>query len=215
LWRGDLEHLRRARLIEIAAPLERGSRTQIITLTAEGKRLLDAHRIARDEGRQRFHAGVQNPRELSHDAQIYRAYLRSATKLERDGAHIDRVILDRELKRDYQRFLQADNRGRSDSDGRPRRSRVEIAMWADEQRLPVVDDRVQFPDLRIEYEHPDGRRDIEDVEVTTRHYRGAHAAGKARAGFTRYRATGGRIGGTTGKSGGRPSKDVRLAEEFL
>ncbi len=34
--------------------------------------------------------------------------------------------LDYELKRDYQRFLQERNRGRSDSDGRPTRSRDEI-----------------------------------------------------------------------------------------
>jgi hypothetical protein len=73
---------------------------------------------------------------------------------------------------------------------------------------------VQFPDVRIEYEWPDGRRDVEDVEVTTPHYRGAHAAAKARAGFTRYRAGGGRVGGRTGRGGGR-SSDVRLAEELL
>jgi len=80
--------------------------------------------------------------------------------------------------------------------------------------LPVGDDGVQFPDVRIEYELPDGRRDVEDVEVTTPHYRGAHAAAKARAGFTRYRAGGGRVGGRTGRKGGR-SSDVRLAEELL
>lgn len=76
------------------------------------------------------------------------------------------------------------------------------------------DDGVQFPDVRIECEWPDGRRDLEDVEVTTPHYRGAHAAAKARAGFTRYRAGGGRVGGRSGRGGGR-SSDITLAEEFL
>jgi hypothetical protein len=75
-------------------------------------------------------------------------------------------------------------------------------------------DSVQFPDVRIEYELPDGRRDVEDVEVTTPHYRGAHAAAKGRAGFSLYRAGGGRVGGRSGRGGGR-SSDVRLAEEFL
>jgi hypothetical protein len=31
----------------------------------------------------------------------------------------------------------------------------------------VLEGRVQFPDFRIEHEWPDGRRDVEDIEVTT------------------------------------------------
>ena len=33
--------------------------------------------------------------------------------------------------------------------------------------LPYEDEHVQFPDVRIEYEDRDGRRDIEDVEIVT------------------------------------------------
>ena len=56
---------------------------------------------------------------------------------------------------------------------------------------------------------------VEDIEVVTPHYRGAHAAAKVRAGFTRYRAVGARLGGlrTTGRSG--RGVDPRLAEELL
>src|SRR4029453_6227053 len=103
---------------------------------------------------------------------------------------------------------------RSDSDGRPTRTAEEVREWAQEHDLPVVNDHVQFPDFRIEYERPDGRREVEDVEVTTIHYRGVHAAGKVQAGFTRFRGVGGRVGGRTARGGGR-SLDVRLAEEFL
>ena len=73
----------------------------------------------------------------------------------------------------------------------------------------------QFPDARIEYEDRDGRRAVENIEVVTPHYRGAHAAAKVRAGFTRYRAVGARLGGlrTTGRSG--RGVDPRLAEELL
>jgi hypothetical protein len=117
------------------------------------------------------------------------------------------------LKRDYQRFLQERNRTEPDSDGRPHRSRHEIREWADEHRLPEIDGRVHFPDFRIEYERADGRREIEDIEVMTPHYRGAHAAAKARAGFTRFRSGGGRVGGRS-HNGGRTA-DPRLAEEFL
>jgi hypothetical protein len=49
-------------------------------------------------------------------------YEREAARLQERGARVDRVVLDYELKRDYQRFLQERNRGRGDSDGRPDRT---------------------------------------------------------------------------------------------
>ena len=214
LWHGDLDRLRTAGLIRVVAPLDREERTPIVTLTERGRELLESHRTRDQEPAQAFYAGLLRSRELTHDAHVCRAYLRSADRLRAEGARIHRVVLDYELKRDYQRFLQERNRDRSDSDGRPDRTREEIQDWAHEHDLPVDEDGVQFPDVRIEYEWPDGRRDMEDVEVTTPHYRGAHASAKARAGFTRYRAGGGRVGGRTGRGGGR-SSDVRLAEEFL
>ena len=214
LWHGDLDRLRTAGLIRVVAPLDREERTPIVTLTDRGRELLESHRTREHEPAQAFHAGLLRSRELTHDAHLCRAYLRSAERLSADGMRIHRVVLDYELKREYQRFLQERNRDRSDSDGRPDRTREEIQDWAHEHDLPADEDGVQFPDVRIEYEWPDGRRDVEDVEVTTPHYRGAHAAAKARAGFTRYRAGGGRVGGRTGRGGGR-SSDVRLAEELL
>jgi hypothetical protein len=130
------------------------------------------------------------------------------------------VVLEEELKREYQRFLQASNRGRRNASGRPGRDPVEVERWARERHLPCVDGHVEFPDIRIEYDERDGRRDVEDVEVTTPHYRGAHAAAKVRAGFTCYRSVGARVGGSrTGGSGGggrgRRPFDPRVAEELL
>jgi DNA-binding MarR family transcriptional regulator len=214
LWHGDLDRLRSAGLIQVAGRLgdERG--TPILTLTDRGRELLETHQAADRTPAHTFAAGVLKSRELAHDAQLYRAYRRSAERLTAQGARIRRVIVEHELKREYQRFLQERNRDRSDSDGRPDRTPLEIEDWAREHQLPTDDGSVQFPDVRIEYEHPDGRRDVEDVEVTTPHYRGAHAAGKAAAGFTRYRARGGRLGGSSGR-GGRRSSDITLAEEIL
>ena len=54
-----------------------------------------------------------------------------------------------------------------------------------------------------------GRDEHEDVEVATEHYRGAHAASVARAGFRRHGC-----GGGSGRSGGR-GLDPHVAEEFL
>jgi len=213
LWHGDLDRLRTAGLIRTVAPLDRPDRerTTLIALTRRGRDLLERHRKSNHEPHQAFYADVVKRRELAHDAQLYRAYLRTAERLHEQGARINRVVLDYELKREYQTFLQERNRDRSDSDGRPDRSAEEIERWAQEHQLPMVDGRVQFPDFRIEREWQDGRRDVEDVEVMTPHYRGAHAAAKARSGFTRFRSGGSRVGG---RAGGR-SPDPHLAEEFL
>ena len=57
------------------------------------------------------------------------------------------------------------------------------------------------------------RRELEDLEIVTPHYRGAHAAAKARSGFRQYRSGGVRLGGR-GRGRGRPF-DPRVAEEVL
>jgi DNA-binding MarR family transcriptional regulator len=215
LRHGDLERLRAVGLIRRVTPIEGETRTTLIALTERGRELLESHRTQEHEPAQRFYAGPAKVRELAHDAQLYRAYLRSADRLAAQGIRIHRVVLDDELKREYQKFLQDANRDRSDSNGRPARTREEVKEWAQAHDLPVLDDHVQFPDLRIEYEWPDGRREFEDVEVMTPHYRGAHASAKGSSGFTCYRGGGARVGGGSGRGGqGRPF-DPDLAEEFL
>jgi DNA-binding MarR family transcriptional regulator len=214
LWHGDLDRLRSTGLIQVAGSLGDEHRTPLLTLTDRGREVLDGHRTRDHEPAQSFYAGVLRSRELTHDAHLYRAYLRTAERLVAAGARIERVVLDYELKREYQQFLQERNRDRPDSDGRPDRSPEEIRDWAYDHHLPMDGERVQFPDFRIEYERSDGRREVEDVEVTTPHYRGAHASGKASAGFTRFRARGPRVGGRSGRRGGR-SRDAGVAEELL
>jgi hypothetical protein len=180
-------------------------RERALTLSERGHHLLEAHRRDRAETReQAFYAGVSRSRELSHDVQLYAAYLREEERLRSQGAEIRRVVLEGELKREYQKWLQEGNRGRPDSDGRPDRDRHEVERWAHGHDLPYFDDRVRFPDFRIEYDL-EGRHRHEDVEVVTEHYRGAHAASVARAGFRCY--------GHGGKGGS--SFDPRVAEEFL
>ena len=203
--RDDLRHLEKQGLIE-RVPLD--GRDRAAVLTERGRSLLEAHRRDRDPNhRQAFHAGADRARERTHDAQLYRAYLKEAERLRSEGDRILRVQLDRELKRDYQRFLQERNRDDRDSDGRPDRSREEIEEWAREHDLPYYDDQVHFPDVRIEYEDLDGSVHHRDIEVTTEHYRGGHASSISRSGFGVYRSGG-------GSSGGSPF-DPRVAEDFL
>lgn len=219
LWKGDVRHLRASGLVTTVAPAERDSRTAVVTLTERGRELLEAHRRPDHEPAQTFHAGVLRTRELGHDTQVYRAYERSGERQAEREARILRVVLEQDLKREYQRFLQEPNRGRSDADGRVKRTPEEVRQWAADHELSVRDGHVQFPDLRLELETADGRREIEDIEVTTLHYRGLQASAKASAGFTRYRSSGGRVGGRLtgrgGRSGSRRGPDPHLAEEVL
>jgi DNA-binding PadR family transcriptional regulator len=199
-----LTHLRDEGLIKFIAIDETD---RAVVLTDDGRDLLEANRRERDEDgeRQEFHADVSHPREVEHDSQLFDAYLAVEERLRDQCADIERVVLEQDLRREYQAWLQERNKGNPDSDGRPGRDPREIAEWAREHDLPYFDDRVHFPDFRIEYEL-DGRDRHEDVEVMSDHYRGAYAASKARAGFTCYRGGGG---------GGGSSFDPGLAEEFL
>jgi hypothetical protein len=214
----ELWHLREQGLVKTDR-LDRDA--TVVTLTMEGRDLLESRRCDDDaRDRQAFCDGVQKPRELTHDAQVYRAYLQEAERLAEQDAHIHRVILENELKREYQEFLQERNRDREDSYGRPDRSVDEIRAWALEHDLPCDEEgHVQFPDARIEYD-VDGRDHTLDVEVLTPHYRGAHGAAKSSAGFACYRGgsfrlsvsvSGGRGGG--GRGGRRDGRG--LPEELL
>jgi hypothetical protein len=199
----DLQHLRDEGLVRFVSL---DGRDHAATLTQRGRHVLDAHRRDRQDGReQTFYAGVSRPRDLSHDAQLYHAYLRETERLRHQGAEIRRVMLDQELKREYQQWLQAHNRGRPDSDGRPDRDAHEIEEWARDHGLPYFDESVHFPDFRIEYEQH-GLEHHQDVEVVTPHYRGAHAASRARAGFSCH---------GSGRSGGGHPFDPDVASRFL
>jgi hypothetical protein len=210
---GDLRRLREAELVHTTPYVMGREKTVLVTLSDRGRELLESHRSRESpEPRQQFYTGIVKRRELSHDAQLYRAYLDAAERLQTRGNSVRRVVLDYELKRDYQRFLGELNRerrrGQRDSESFDR----EVAEWARRHDLPVVDDQVLFPDVRIEYERPDGERKVEDVEVITPHYRGAYAAAKGRTGFRCYRIDTG-VGGRSG--GGRRTPDPRIMEEFL
>ena len=210
---GDLRHLRDEGLIRTAQV--DGHRDVAIVLTKAGRDVLESsRRDVSQEHRQAFYAGLKKPRELEHDAQVYRAYLSKAEPLAERGARVDRVVLDYELKSEYQRWLHERDRDRDDADGRPDRDEREIQAWALEHDLPYFDGQVHFPDVRIEYEELDGRRDHEDVEVTTINYRGARGAAVARSGFSCYRGMSVRITGSGGGGGRGGGRNGGLAEEL-
>jgi hypothetical protein len=202
-----LGHLRDEELVET---VDLGDDDRGLVLTKDGRDLLDSHTLNReDRAPQAFYAGVSRSREIDHESNLYATYRQEEARLrdEHGGLDIRRVVLEQDLKREYQEFLQEHNRNRSDSDGRPDRDGEEIRDWAREHNLPFFDGQVHFPDYRIEYEL-DGRERHEDVELFTPHYRGAHAVSRAKTGFRIY-VVGSRGGG--GRSGPHP----RVVEEFL
>ena len=210
---GELRRLREEGLLETRPYVVGREKTSLVTLTERGRELLERHRsTGSNTPRQEFYSGVVKPRELAHDAQLYRAYLHAAERLRRGGSTVRRVALDYELKRDYQRFLRDVNRDRRRAERDADSAARDVAEWAARRDLPVIDGHVHFPDVRIEYDRPDGERKVEDVEVVTPHYRGAYAAAKGRTGFSCYRIDTG-VGGRGGRAGRSP--DPRIFEEFL
>jgi len=207
---GDLQHLRQAGLLEtVRVP---GYRDQAVVLSKDARSLLEQHRDRDHEPQQTFYAGLARARELEHDLQVYRAYEHAEARLLEREVQIERVLLDHELKSEYQRWLHERDRDNDEYDGHPDRTDSEIREWADERDLPYFDDEVHFPDCRIEYQEPDGRWNHEDLEVVTPHYRGAHGASVARSGFSCYRVSGTGICAQSGRRGG--GRHPRLAEEL-
>lgn len=196
--RADLRSLTEQGLVARSAATVNHQHTPLVVLTPEGKALLDAH-VDAGEARQQYHQGLVKPRELGHDVQLYRLYQMEAARLEHDGGRITRVVVDYELKHDYQTFLH--RRDRPEGTGHE----TDLQAFADAQQLPIVDGHLELPDLRIEYETEDGRAEHRDVELVTEHYSRGHLAGKAQAGFALYRAAGaGRTSGGSTRTGGTP-----------
>jgi len=149
---------------------------RVVTLTKQGAKLLRTTNRIPDE--QEIYHGLRKPKEAKHDADLYRLYQKEAARLERAGGRPLRVILDYELKRDLNRDLEALGPEIDDPD-------IKQAV-AEKHRLPVVNGKVQLPDLRIEYENAHGELDRVDAELATRHYRPQALAAKARVGFSLY-----------------------------
>jgi hypothetical protein len=187
----------------------------VVTLTREGLALLEEHRRdCHQSDRQSFYAGVARPRELAHDSRLFAAYVETREGLVSDGRRVRRVVLEQQLKSEYQRFIQEPNRGQRHSAGLLRRDREAVSKWAKEHDLPVIRGSVRFPDVRIEYECLDGTRGHEDVEIVTGNYRGAHASSTKAAGFKCHGYSSARVGGRSSSNRGGRLRDPRLAEEM-
>ena len=149
---------------------------RVVTLTKAGHRLLKKNSQLPND--QPIYHGLVKPREVKHDAYLYRLYQKEATRIERGGGRPIRVLLDYELKRNLNRDLALLGQEKDDPE---RKSQV-----AEKHQLHVVNGKIPVPDLRVEYETPELELRHVDLELATRDYRPRGMAEKAFAGFSIY-----------------------------
>jgi hypothetical protein len=130
------------------------------------------------------HAGFRKRSDLIHNASLYRMYQVEAAAIEHRGGTIRRVDLEDDLKREV--YHRAHLTRDLSEDLREERL-VEAARAC---HIPVVNQHLEFPDVRVEYDMPGGRGGRVDLELVTAAYRGGAIAAKASAGFTMYSAGG-------------------------
>lgn len=149
-----------------------------LSLTKAGRNLTEAH--LRTNPEQAIYAGIVNKRGLRHDAAMYDMYRQEAQTIAGSGGTPRRVVLDFELKK-HVNFQLSKIQRLSRAEREPRK--LEIARA---HGLKVVGGRIQFPDVRIEFESRDQEPRTVDLECVTRSYGARAVAAKSAAGFKLY-----------------------------
>jgi hypothetical protein len=175
--RPEVENLIRQGLVQMkSVPHEDKGKRQLLALTKAGHRFLTQGSIAGKD--QALYHGFSKPCEAHHDADLYRLFQKAAEKIEGAGGRNLRVVLDYELKkRVYHDLAKL---------GPDRVSAGQKRSVAERHGLQVVSGKIPLPDVRIEYDTPDGDRARVDIELATNHYRLRNLAEKVLAGFSIY-----------------------------
>ena len=192
----DLRSLRDQGLLHRHALVMNGRSEHVAVLTTKGRELLERSRssdlrsptsdlrpLPPDLRDQQYYSGVARPRDLAHDAQLYRMFETERERLRAERATITRIVLDYELKAEYHRYVHERHLTGVDETYARR-------AFADERHLPFAGQRIHLPDVRVEYESEDGRTEYRDLELATEHYSRSQLGGKVSAGFRVYRAAG-------------------------
>ena len=174
---------------------------RILTLTEQGQRILrKGGQVARD---QRLYHGFVKPREIDHDADLYKVYQKEAADIERQGGKPIKVRLDFELK-------GAVSRDREAAGKLPEGQREAwLKAIAEQHGLTIKGGTIQLPDIQIEYETADGTLAHANIELVSENYRGDAIRSKAGAGFKVYA----RVGDANRVK--RALQDTGVVEEIL
>ena len=177
--RYDLENLRRQGLVEEKTVYRSHKPARkMATLTSAGQRVL--RQTGRVSGIQRIYHGFVKPRELDHDADLYKVYQKAVKEIEERGGKPLRVRLDFELKESILRAKEA--AGHLPAEMRPRW----LEAVAQENGLRAEGETIHLPDMQVEYATRDGRVERENLELLSQNYREDGIRSKAAAGFTMY-----------------------------
>jgi hypothetical protein len=173
----DIRDLARQSLLsDKTLEISQNKTLRVVTLTKAGHRLVKKNSQVSND--QPIYHGLVKPREVKHDAYLYRLYQKEVARIERGGGRPVRVLLDYELKRNLNRDLALLGKEKDDPE---RKSQV-----AEKHQLRVVNGKIPIPDLRVEYETPELELRHVDLELATRDYRPRGMAEKASAGFSIY-----------------------------
>jgi len=173
----DIRRLARQSLVtDKTIEISQKKTLRVVTLTKAGHRLLTKTNQLPDD--QPIYHGLVKPREVKHDADLYRLYQKEVARIERAGGRPVRLLLDYELKRNLNRDLALLGPEKDD----PRR-KTEVA---EKHHLQVVNGKIPVPDLRVEYQTPELELRHVDLELATRDYRPRAMAEKASGGFSLY-----------------------------
>jgi len=173
----DLQNLLRQGLIsERVVPQDETPPRRLLALTKSGYKLLVG--LKRVPSDQALYYGLKKPREALHDANLYRLYQKASREIEERGGKKLRVVLDYELQKRVYHDIAKSAPHENPSD---RKQQV-----AEKHGLQVVRGKIPLPDMRIEYETPDGQMARVDLELATGNYRGSHVAERVQAGFSIY-----------------------------
>src|SRR6202049_1741624 len=160
----DLESLHTQGLVEEKTLYRAGrSARKLVTLTAEGQQM--ARKADGLPEEQRIYHGFVKPKDLDHDADLYKVYQKAVEEIREQGGEPTRVRLDFELKESINRAKEA--AGHMSEDERRRL----LATVAQEQGLTLDDGTIHLPDIQVEYETRDGEVERQNLALLSRNYR--------------------------------------------
>jgi hypothetical protein len=186
LYRGDVARMRHDhRTLREQGLIERKtlfrankSARRLVTLTELGQRIV-TEAAGLGHGQRLYH-GFVRPKELDHDADLYKVYHEAARRIQEQGGRPLRIRLDFELK-------ESINRAREAAKGFPYEERTNLLSAAvRENGLTINGTTIQLPDIQVEYETREGNIERENFELLSQHYGKEEIRGKAGAGFRMY-----------------------------
>lgn len=179
----DLQNLRGQGLVEEKTVFRAHKPARkVVTLTIAGHRVVSKASGVADG--QRLYHGFVKPKELDHDADLYKVYQKAAQEIEENGGKPLRVRLDFELKESVNRSKEAAGRLSGEE-----RARLLHAV-ARENGLAIKGTTIHLPDIQVEYETREGQMERENLELLSKNYREEGIRGKVGAGFTIYARSG-------------------------